>query len=118
MLMATTPARWFKSHSIHSNHKDIHSDTEQIRTRGPQNEYPYDFIGKSLKNIPEFSSATASAGQSEVAKLSGAHRAQRSDPHIPHARDTVWAGIGNLVDLHQGERKPTMVDLVRLSRRL
>jgi hypothetical protein len=40
-------------------------------------------------------------------------RAQRSDPQIPYARNTVWAGIGNLVDLHQGERKLAMVDFNR-----
>jgi hypothetical protein len=57
-----------KIHMSHSNHKEIHSDTEQIPTRGPQNEYPYDFIGKTLKNIREFSSATVLAGQSLVRK--------------------------------------------------
>jgi len=70
-------------------------------------------LGKRLKIFVNFPRLQSQLADLWFAKLSGAHPAQRSDPQIPHARDTVWAGIGNLVDLHQGERKLVMVDFNR-----
>jgi hypothetical protein len=82
----------------HSNHKEIHSDTEQIPTRDPQNVILMILLGKRLKLFAHFPRP-----QPQPANLWFA----------PYARNTVWAGIGNLVDLHQGERKLAMVDFNR-----